>query len=234
MSAISEIVNGGVEGLGRFYSIYRGIVLSNQDESNLDRLRVYVPELNLIDWALPTGCFGYAGGGFRSHPLPEFKDIVYVSFENGDPGKPLWAWHGWALDEMPAEFKSNSVCGIITPHGTKVLIDDETGVVYVEAPDNITLYSENSLTVSSNDINILASKTLTINKGIQCVPRSTDLANVLNKLVKEVDALRIAFNLHTHSGVQPGSSSTTPTPNQVTKPISTINKTDFENDQFKH
>lgn len=234
MSAISEIVNGGVEGLGRFYSLYRGIVLSNEDEANLDRLKVYVPELNLIDWALPTGCFGYTGGGFRAHPLPEFRDIVFVSFENGDPGKPLWAWHGWGLDEMPDEFKSNSVCGIITPHGTKVLIDDETGVVYVEAPDNITLYSENSLTVSSKDINILASDTLTVNKGTQCVPRSADLAKVLNKLVKEVDALRTAFNSHTHPGVQSGGSTTAPTVNQLTKPISTINKTDFENDQFKH
>ena len=135
---------------------------------------------------------------------------------------------------MPDEFKSNSVCGIITPHGTKVLIDDETGVVYVEAPDNITLYSENSLTLSSKDINILAADTLTINKGTQCVPRSTDLANVLNKLVKEVDALRTAFNVHTHQGVQPGTGSTPPTVNQVTKPISSINKDDFENDQFKH
>lgn len=237
MSAISEIVDNGVEALGRYYSVYRGIVVSNEDEANMDRLKVYVPELRIIDWALPTCNFGYNMGGFRAHPLPEFNDIVYVSFENGDPGKPLWSWHGWAMGEMPVDFKNGSVCGIITPRGTRVLIDDETGTMFIEAPDGITIHGEGNGGInlmSGSNINILANDKIVVNKGNQGVPRSGDLTNVLNKLVKEVDQLRIAFNLHTHPGVQAGPGTTAPTPQQVTKPLSSINKTDFENPDFKH
>lgn len=237
MSAISEIVDNGVEALGRFYSVYRGIVVSNEDEHNMDRLKVYVPELEIIDWALPSCNFGYVKGGFRAHPLPEFGDIVYVSFENGDPGKPLWSWHSWAQDEMPEEFKSNHVCGIITPRGTKVLIDDYSGTIFVEAPDSITLHSEGDggiNLVSNSSIRLMAKDTLEVNKGNQGVPRSGDLEKVLNRLVKEVDQLRVAFNTHTHQGVQSGPGTTAPTTQLVAKPLSTINKTDFENPDFKH
>ena len=237
MSAISEIVDNGLESLGRYYSVYRGLVVSNEDETNMDRLKIYIPELQIIDWALPICNFGYNKGGFRSHPLPEFNDVVYVSFENGDPGKPLWEWHSWGQDEMPDDFKSKSVCGIVTPRGTRVLIDDETGTMFVEAPDGITIHAEGKTginIISESNIQVLANDKIIINKGSQCVPRSGDLENVLNKLVKEVDSLRLAFNTHTHAGVTPGPGITSPTTQQVTKPVSTINKTDFENPDFKH
>ena len=52
-SLISQLVDNGVESIGRFYSIYRAIVTDIDDPSNMDQLLVYVPEVNVMTWAIP-------------------------------------------------------------------------------------------------------------------------------------------------------------------------------------
>ena len=32
---------------------------------------------------------------------PKNGDIVYITFEYGDPSKPLWEYHGWAQNQIP-------------------------------------------------------------------------------------------------------------------------------------
>ena len=40
------ITDEGLEGLGRYYSVYRGIVVDNNDvEKNMNRIKVCVPEV---------------------------------------------------------------------------------------------------------------------------------------------------------------------------------------------
>lgn len=62
----------------------------------------------------------------------------------------------------------------------------------------------------------------------------SELTQKLNQLVNEVNALRTAFNTHTHQGVTTGSDTTAPTVTQVTKPISQFNKKDYEDESFLH
>jgi hypothetical protein len=68
-----------------FCGIFRGVVVSNQDPSGTMRLRVRVPEVSgrLESWALPCGPSGIP-------TLPPEGEMVWILFEGGDPGRPVW------------------------------------------------------------------------------------------------------------------------------------------------
>lgn len=82
----------GLEGLGRYYSIYRGTVVSNQDPKFLCRLQLKVPDVYgnnvLEEWALPRGM--PAGKDIGLIAIPQAGDTVWVTFENGSPVHPIW------------------------------------------------------------------------------------------------------------------------------------------------
>lgn len=126
----------GLEFLGRYYSIYRGIVIDNQDPDNLNQLKVYVPSVQngLKVWARSKQIgFNQAGVKFIT---PKRGDIVYVEFEKGSPLNAVWSYHPWAIEEMPEEFKDNQTAGIITPFGHKLYIKDTEGVMVLQIGDS--------------------------------------------------------------------------------------------------
>ena len=100
-SVWSRIVDSGLESIGRYYSTYRAVVLRIDDDQEMDRLLVYIPEIESINWALPYNQMGSHNCGFRLHPLPKVGDFVYIIFERGNPSKPCWSWHSWAKDQRP-------------------------------------------------------------------------------------------------------------------------------------
>ena len=56
------ITDEGLEGLGRYYSVYRGIVIDNNDvEKHMNRVKVCVPEVmgGVFARAYPKGQQGY-------------------------------------------------------------------------------------------------------------------------------------------------------------------------------
>lgn len=122
---IELIQDHGIEFLGRYYSVYRGIVISNEDPQYIGRIKVKVPSvLNGIEvWASPLSMVGGSNYGIKK-PIPELAEIVWVWFEKGDPMLALWDHFNWSPDEVPEEFKNNHVVGIITPRGNKVYIDE--------------------------------------------------------------------------------------------------------------
>ena len=70
---IETIAQLGVESLGRYYSIYRGVVTDNEDPEKCNRLKVYVPSLGVYieEWAYPRNQHGAPdGSGFK------YKDVV--------------------------------------------------------------------------------------------------------------------------------------------------------------
>ena len=89
----------------RFFGYYRGTVLDNDDRqldhAYLGRVQVYVPQVygktvDLADmpWAWPS--FAYGGGRGNGNPcgyfsIPPVGASVWVVFEHGDPGVPIWA-----------------------------------------------------------------------------------------------------------------------------------------------
>lgn len=128
MSLYELIQQRGIEAIGRFYSTYRGIVISNRDPDNQNKVCVYIPNiLNGIEvWAYPKGQQGGPGSGFK-WLTPKEGAIVYIEFVNGDPGQPLWTHHGWAIGEMPNELNHQDTVGFITPKGNKVIIRESEG-----------------------------------------------------------------------------------------------------------
>ncbi|OPX34351.1 MAG: hypothetical protein B1H11_11045, partial [Desulfobacteraceae bacterium 4484_190.1] len=87
----------GLEAFGRYYSVYRGEVVDNQDPEEQGRILVKVPSLfgddALPDWAWPRA--GVAGDGHGVFAVPTVGSRVWVSFEAGDPKMPVYDGGWW-------------------------------------------------------------------------------------------------------------------------------------------
>lgn len=74
------ITEEGLEGLGRYYSIYRGqlliIMIPKEDEQG----KVCIPEVmgGTFAWALPKGQHGSISSGFK-FLAPKVGDIVFIT-----------------------------------------------------------------------------------------------------------------------------------------------------------
>ena len=81
----------------KYFGMYRGTVAENDDPKKLCRIRASVPSLlgdQLTGWALP--CMPYGGvpeQGF--YMLPDVGAHVWIEFEAGDIGKPIWVGTFW-------------------------------------------------------------------------------------------------------------------------------------------
>jgi hypothetical protein len=71
---------------GRFYGIYRAVVLDNVDPQQRRRLLVRAPSVSPdpLGWALPALTVAKGAG------LPSPGEPVWVLFEAGDPELPVW------------------------------------------------------------------------------------------------------------------------------------------------
>ena len=95
--------NEELEESGKYYGIYKGVVANNKDPENLGRLQLKVPQIcgeeTYEYWAFPKGIF--AGNGIGAFWIPNDKDMVWVSFENGDPRYPIWEYGWWKTGDVP-------------------------------------------------------------------------------------------------------------------------------------
>lgn len=156
MTPLEAIRIWGLEKLGRYYSSYRALVIdSNPDDKNTGNILVQVPRvqggIKTIARAKPF----IGGPGFGAkYFTPQPGEIVWVEFENGNPTKPLWSYHTWGDNECPEELQDIHTCGIITPNGNKILIQESVN-------------GEDSLSVSINEGSILKidKNTVTFNDG---------------------------------------------------------------------
>lgn len=215
------LMERGIESLGRFYSIYRGMVMDNDDPNHMNSLQVAIPEIQggIIVWALPFGQHGGLKTGFK-YLAPEIGDTVYVMFEYGNPSKPLWTYHGFGLEQIPEELDGPNKMGIITPNGNMVILDETSGELNIFTEGNITIKSKKVIQFQNGS-----------NEGLIKI---NELTNKLNQTISELEALRSSFNTHTHSGVQSGGGTSAIPLQQITKAFSKYDKNDYEDKNCIH
>jgi hypothetical protein len=114
---------------------YSGIVQDNSDPDNLGRIQVSVPSIFPPDeqmQARPALPFGYFF-------VPEVGAKVWVEFEGGDSGFPLWTGLQYVAGEWASEAAVDPPTkrAIKTPSGHVVLFDDTSGQEAIQITDGV-------------------------------------------------------------------------------------------------
>lgn len=229
------LIDRGLEGINRFYSIYRAVVLDNNDPVGINRLKVCVPEVlgGLTTWALPRGQQGDEGTGFK-YLTPAVGDYVFITFEYGDASKPLWEYHGWAKGETPTPLNSTSCFGFITPKGNRVIINEEDDTLDVSFKGQIFVHSASEIVVSADTlVNITGGDGVVVNGGENGGIINIDqLTQKLNQLVTEIETMKAQLNTHTHTGNSGAPTSPPLTP--ITQTFSQFIAEDYEDIKALH
>lgn len=110
---------------------YRGEVTDIDDPKGIGRVRVRVREV-LSDvesgWALPS--LPVTGEGSGMFAVPPVGSGVWVEFESGDPGRPVWVGGWFAEGSLPESATPDKVV-LTSPGGHVVVLDDEAGSVTI-------------------------------------------------------------------------------------------------------
>jgi len=80
----------------RFYGKYRGLVIENIDPEQIGRVLLQVPDVlgaTPSSWAMP--CVPVAGIQAGCFLVPPIGSQVWVEFEHGDSGYPIWTGGFW-------------------------------------------------------------------------------------------------------------------------------------------
>jgi uncharacterized protein involved in type VI secretion and phage assembly len=117
----------------QYFGKYRGLVVDNQDPENRARITVRVPSVLGADevshWAEPCLPFGgLADQGLFMVPEPGAQ--VWVEFEEGNLGKPIWTGTTWQQSaDVPTEAadRSPNMRQLKTPSGHILSFDDTEG-----------------------------------------------------------------------------------------------------------
>lgn len=86
----------------QFFGKYRGKVTSSKDPLHLGRIQVSIPAIlgeGRQSWAMP--CVPYAGKDIGFFTVPPVDSNIWVEFEGGDPGYPIWSGCFWNENELP-------------------------------------------------------------------------------------------------------------------------------------
>lgn len=139
---VEQVVRFGLEKFGRFYSVYRGEVMRNDDPESRGRIQVMVPQVGHKAGSYPDKWVGPemdgAGADRGTFFPPEVGDSVWVEFLFGDPSVPGVYYGGWygydektKKTEAPVEFKYSNKKpqrrGFVTRMGHVLQFVDEPG-----------------------------------------------------------------------------------------------------------
>jgi hypothetical protein len=124
-----------------YFGKYTGIVVDNRDAENLGQLEVQVPAIFGPETvvtarpALPYGVFF----------VPETNNKVWIEFEGGDSGRPLWTGVQYVAGEWPAEAQAIPPERrlIKMPSGHYLLFSDRNG------EESVVLFSNTYIRIKS-------------------------------------------------------------------------------------
>jgi uncharacterized protein involved in type VI secretion and phage assembly len=191
----------------RFFGKYRGIVKDNQDQENLGRLRVEVPEIygknQKSPWALP--CVPYSGDGSGVYTIPDPGAGVWIEFEAGDISRPIWVGCWWAKGELP---KDNGGVTVTPPikimrseKGLMVTLDDKNQIISLTDKTGKNLLK---IEVQSGKITLKGtSKAIVDAPQIELVENSMHQVVLGDQLLQYLNQLVSIFNSHVHGSTPP-------------------------------
>ena len=212
-SFINKLLVKGLEGVGRYYSCYRGFVVSNDDPNGQGRLLVKCPAIvglkNIPAWSYPKGVMRNGNSG--DNLIPPVDSMVWVEFEYGDTNHPVWSYgynaaHSQNTNFVPGAFTRQTPNGSIinmddinknitikTPNGYSIILDDKN--------QNILISSIKGLTLKFDDTHNAISFNGGSKGGLIDI---TVLLNNVNSLITNYNALARNFNTHSHPAVGSG------------------------------
>jgi hypothetical protein len=147
---LSEQLHQLYDLLNKRFGKYRGIVKSNHDDENPGCLQVEVQDISgnqqiTARPATPPGSFF----------LPEVETYVWIEFEGGDPGMPIWTdmWHvpGTWPDEAKDDPTQKRV--IKTTSGHTLVFDDRSDSASIQIKDGV---NGHVITLNNNGVTISA------------------------------------------------------------------------------
>ena len=160
-----------------FYGKYRGIVVNNIDPQQRGRLQVTVPDvlgLTPSSWAEPCVPLAGAGSPMGIYIVPPIGAGVWVEFEQGDAGYPIWVGCRWGMaSDIPAAALTGAATSpsivLQTMGQHTIVMSDQPG-----AAGGITLRSASGVTLMVNDTGIFLQ-----NQGgmVQISGKSVDVNN---------------------------------------------------------
>lgn len=113
----------------KFFGKYRGKVENNIDPLQQGRLQVSCPAVfgeGSLPWAMP--CTPFAGSGVGFFALPPVGANVWVEFEAGDPGYPIWSGCFWNEREAPVSNPLTApLTKVIKMEAITLTLSDEPG-----------------------------------------------------------------------------------------------------------
>lgn len=209
--------------------IFAGVVVSNADPMNIDRVQVavpglYDPDLGPIPWAGPikNSPFGF-GPSWGLYGVPAVGSGVAVILQDGDPNYPVYFHlHRHANPQFP----SGSSWGFVDPYGNlfrvnadgNILLQATAGVTIQISPSgalSISSGSNTSLLVGGNlSIGVSGTTDLTSGGAVSISAPSASISSnvsVVGNLSVSGSLTNAGVNVgsnHRHSGVVSGPSKT--------------------------
>jgi uncharacterized protein involved in type VI secretion and phage assembly len=118
---------------GPFLGKYRATVHDNVDPDGLGRIRAIVHAVTGKDepstWARP--CLPAAGAAMGLFTVPRKGAGVWIEYEGGDPGHPIWVGGYWSQAEVPGLVPKEALVSptitLQTPNGNGLVISDAPG-----------------------------------------------------------------------------------------------------------
>lgn len=153
------------------FGLYRGVVLDNNDDKKLCRLRVSIPQvygpeakISELPWANP--CFPFVGGNAKDNDevlaphgmiyIPTVKSTVWVMFEGGNINFPVWIGTWIGNKDIPNEIQNDypNTAIIKYPSGFYILFDKEKMEIGYKNPETETVEAKIVLDKSDAKISI--------------------------------------------------------------------------------
>ena len=104
---------------------------------HLNRVKLQIPQItgqNTLEyWAFPVGLRASNNAGIQI--IPSVNEVVWVSFEFGNPRRPIWQFgHRAEPDYLPDELKDHRKIWFRTPSGHRIIFDDNNnGGITIES-----------------------------------------------------------------------------------------------------